>query len=877
MENVTVLVVAIALQLAAAIAALRLIPVSGRRLAWLLISGALVLMALRRSITLYQTLSEQTPYVSDPSAEWVALLTSALMLLGIVRIGPYLRTMKRSAQILRESEEKYRTLFEDSRDMVFVSSREGRILDINAAGVDLFGYTLHEMLGMDARRLYAAPEDRASFQEMIEREGSVKDYEVKFVKRDGTEMDSLITATIQRHQDGEILGYRGIVRDVSEHRRAERERRKMEERYRNFVENAIEGIFQTTPDGRFLTANPALARVLGYDSPRELMAAVSDLEKQLYVDPERRREFKRTIDLEGEVHNFEASMYRKDGNCCWVTINARVVRDPVGNVLYYEGTDEDITERKQAEEERARLVAAIEQAAEGVIILDTAEAVVFVNPAFEHMSGFSRREVLGRPIAAVRSDDIHGSFRQGLRSCLAAGQVWLGQYEAQRKNGTSCEVRASISPVRNHAGVIISYVILERDVTNEAKMEKQLRQAQKLEAIGTLAGGIAHDFNNILSAMLGFAELAGMRIRNEPEVQDYLDGVLQAGQRAKELVQQILAFSRQREQERRPVQIGHIIKEVVKMLRASLPSTIEMRTSVLSQSMIMADPTQVHQVLMNLCTNAAHAMQETGGTLELKLEDVELEGDFPAPIPDMQPGQYLKLTISDTGHGMNAHVRERIFDPYFTTKGSGEGTGLGLAVAHGIVKSHGGAMSVYSEPGQGSSFQVYLPKLESKTGEEAVQPQKGPVPLASGNECILFVDDEEILCRTGHEILEHLGYRVDVRTSPIEALEAFRAQPERFHLVITDMTMPKMTGIDLASEIKRIRRDLPIILCTGFSEMAILEKARAIGIREIIMKPTDVRNLAEAIRHTLDGAAKIKEDEAQAQSEHSLILAGATT
>ncbi len=865
MEIMAVLAFSIALQLAAAIAALRLIPVSGRRMAWVLISGALVLMALRRSIILYQALSEQTLYIADPSSEWVALITSALMLLGIVRIGPYLRDMKRSAQILRESEERYRTLFEDSRDVVFVSSREGRMLDINEAGVSLFGYARREMLGMDARRLYAAPDDRAAFQERIEREGSVKDYEMKFVKQDGAEMDCLLTAALQRDQNGEILGYRGIIRDVSEQKRAERERLLMEERYRGFIENAIEGMFQTTPDGRFLMANPALARALGYDSPQELMASVSNLERQLYVDPERRAKFKRIIDREGEVHNFEVGMYRKDGSCCWVAINARAVRDPQGNVVYYEGTNKDITERKKAEEEHARLAAAIEQAGEGVIILDTAEAVVFVNPAFELMSGYKLQEVLGRPIAALRKEDIHRLFRQGLRSCVAAKQVWMGQYEVAKKDDTPYVVRASISPVRNNAGKTINYVILERDVTNEAKMEKQLRQAQKLEAIGTLAGGIAHDFNNILSAMMGFTELVRMQMEGESEIKGYLDAVLQSGQRAKELVKQILAFSRQREQERLPVPIENIIKEVAKMLRAAIPSSIEMRTSIRSHGMVMADPTQVHQVLMNLCTNAAHAMRETGGALEINLEEVELEDCFAALSQDMQPGPCLRLTVSDTGHGMTDYVRERIFDPYFTTKGPGEGTGLGLAVVHGIVKSHGGSMSVYSEPGQGSAFHIYLPKLEPETCEETTSPAKSPIPVAMGNESILFVDDEEVLCMAGHEILEHLGYRVAVRSSPIEALEAFRERPERFDLVITDMTMPSMTGIDLAGEIMRIRPNLPIILCTGFSERSIQSKAMAIGIQEVIMKPTDVRCLAEAIRRALDAAGGLKDNPGPAQ------------
>jgi len=328
-----------------------------------------------------------------------------------------------------------------------------------------------------------------------------------------------------------------------------------------------------------------------------------------------------------------------------------------------------------------------------------------------------------------------------------------------------------------------------------------------------------------------------------------MDKVFKASERARDLVKQILAFSRQGGEEIKPVQIHLIVNEILKLLRPTLPTTIEIRQNITSTGTVMADPTQIHQVIMNLCTNAYHAMQEKGGVLEVSLTDVELDSDYTAKHLDTHPGPYLKLTVSDTGHGMEKKVLNRIFDPYYTTKEKTGGTGMGLAVVHGIVKSHGGVISVYSEPGKGSTFNVFLPRTESAEG--VVEPEE-IIPLPTGKERILFIDDEPFIVDIGKGMLEHLGYTVVTRTSPIEALEAFKAQPDKFDLVITDMTMPKMTGDELAKELMAIRPDIPIILCTGFSELINEEKAKAMGIRAFVMKPVVQREMANAVRKALD-------------------------
>ncbi len=387
------------------------------------------------------------------------------------------------------------------------------------------------------------------------------------------------------------------------------------------------------------------------------------------------------------------------------------------------------------------------------------------------------------------------------------------------------------------------------DVTKQKQMERQLHQSQKMEAIGTLAGGIAHDFNNILAAIMGYAEIVKFDIEPSNPAHQKIDQILIASTRAKDLIHQILAFSRQSEMNRKPIQMHLIVKEVLKLLRASLPSSIEIRQKInIESSHVMADATQIHQLLMNLCTNAHHAMRERGGFLDIGLEVLDAEDICANPREEMRQGPYLRLSVADTGDGMDRAVMDRIFEPYFTTKRKGEGTGMGLAVVHGIVKSHGGAVTVASVPGQGTVFHVYFPMvvIDEKLSDNENE------ALPKGCERILLVDDEEVLVSLGRQMLELLGYRVESRTSSIEALEAFRSNPDQFDLVITDMTMPNMTGERLAQKMMMIRPNLPVLLCTGFSESISPEKAASVGIKALLMKPIALHKLARMVRHTLD-------------------------
>jgi PAS domain S-box-containing protein len=510
-------------------------------------------------------------------------------------------------------------------------------------------------------------------------------------------------------------------------------------------------------------------------------------------------------------------------------------------------------EALRSSEERYRLL--VENAPLGILSIDTQGQIIDVNPELSTMLGSPSQQATQAINMLTFPPLVKTGIADHFRCCLETGEGGAFETPYTTKWDKGVYLRYHLTPIRNKDGQISGVQAIIENISDKKKLESQLTQSQKMEAIGTLAGGIAHDFNNILSAIMGYTELAVLGVPEKLPAKQNLQEVLKASHRAKDLVRQILTFSRQGEQERKPVLIFPIVKETLKLLRASLPSTIEIRQKIDSETGVVdANLTQIHQVVMNLCTNAAHAMKENGGVLEVTLVNVEMDTDTTAQHPDIHPGPYLRLTVSDTGIGIAPDLVERIFDPYFTTKKVGEGTGLGLAVVHGIVKTHGGIIKVYSELGKGSTFHVYFPRIDGF--QEITETQKVELLPMGNHERVLFVDDEQALVELGEKMLEHLGYEVTVRTSSIEALELFRNQPDRFDLIITDFTMPNMTGDKLAQEVMRFRPGLPVILCTGFSDRISEMKAKALGIQEFVMKPFDLNDLAQTIRRALDHKIK---------------------
>lgn len=614
-------------------------------------------------------------------------------------------------------------------------------------------------------------------------------------------------------------------------------------------------VFWKDRESVYLGCNAVFARAVGLQ-PEEVVGKTDDA---MGATPEEAAFFhqidRQVMEQNTPQYHIIEQVHRPDGRVVWVEANKVPLHNTQGEVMGVLCTYEDITERKQVaealheSEEKYRKL--FEESRDAIMISTREGRYLEVNQSTLDLFGYTREEILridARQLYASPADRDY--YRQEIEE---KGYVRNYEIKLRKKDSTIIDCLSSASVWRAPDGSIGGYLAIVRDITDHKRLESQLRQTQKMEAIGTLAGGIAHDFNNILAAILGYTELALYDVPPESLTQCNLQEVLTAGKRAKDLVEQILTFSRQREQERKPIQLPLIVKEALKLLRASLPATITIQQQIDDTAgIVRADPTQMHQVMMNLCTNAEHAMRKTGGVLAVCLEPIVVSAEFAATHPPLQSGPHVQITVRDTGHGMEPHILERIFEPFFTTKGVGEGTGLGLSMVHGIVTDHHGAITVESTPGQGTTFKIYLPCIQSITREET--PSEEMIP--GGTECILFVDDEETLACLGQHLLERLGYTVVVYTSSREALEAFHAAPHRFDLVITDQTMPHLTGDLLTKELRQIRPDIPIILCTGFSHTMSAEKALALGINAYLLKPLVARDLALAIRHVFAQSQK---------------------
>lgn len=466
--------------------------------------------------------------------------------------------------------------------------------------------------------------------------------------------------------------------------------------------------------------------------------------------------------------------------------------------------------------------------ADAIVIVDKSNNVRFINPAAENLFGRKSDDWLGKPFGFhLKPEDV-------------------SEFKITRDNGG--DVIAEMRTVEIDWEDKPAFLSSVRDITERRNLESHFRRSQKMEALGTLAGGIAHDFNNLLGVIVGNADLALLDVEDIHPSHKNLVKIRKACLRARDLVRQILTFSRQSERELQPLKLGPIVKESIQLLRASIPSNIEIRHDIDVQSdTINGDPTQINQILLNLCSNAAHAMRDDGGVLEIHLSEITLDPLDVRAFQNLYPGRYAKLTVSDSGHGIKPEIADRIFDPFFTTKRVGEGTGLGLSVVHGIVTNYGGEIEVRSELGNGTTFDLYFPLNDEPAGKEKSEDKRLPV----GKERILFVDDERELVTALSSGLESLGYEVVPTLGPLDALDAFRAKPDGFDLVITDMTMPKMTGDRLAIEMMKIKPEIPVILCTGYSELINEDQAKKLGLKALIMKPILLQEMAMTIREIL--------------------------
>jgi PAS domain S-box-containing protein len=640
-----------------------------------------------------------------------------------------------------------------------------------------------------------------------------------------------------------------LERSELECKLAERAFREKSKTLSSILESNPHGIAMIDSKDHYLYINPYFTKITGYTL--EEIPTKKDWLNKVYPDPEYRKKITATWEKDtqelGMGKSREFQIICKNGQSKCIEFRSTFLTNQTISVLT------DITQRckakKELRESEERLKAIFQANPDPVAVYDINKYPLFLNPAFTEVFGWCLTEMQNKDNPFVPKDQTIPTQRMVKESYESGNPV---RFETKRlsKDGRKLNILLSAAGIKNIHGINNGFVINFKDITEQKRIEAHLRQSQKMEAIGTLAGGIAHDFNNILSGIFGYAQLTEMSLNDPDKARKQIKQVVKGAQRASDLVQQILTFSRQTEYKKYPIKLSLIVKEAIKFLRSSIPATIEIQEKILSGSTISADPTQAHQVIMNLCTNAYQAMRETGGTLTVVLDDMEIKCQEPSTTNPYIPGNFIKLEIRDTGQGMDNETQAKMFDPYFTTKKPDEGTGLGLAVVAGIVKKHHGFIRADSEPNRGSVFQVFWPATQKNSAD--CLPESKKARSLNGSEHIMLVDDEPDILDSLKGILEKQGYQVRIFRDAISAFQAFVKDPGFFDLIITDMVMPRMTGNELSVKVLNIRKSMPIILCTGYNENFTQNMADKIGISKYIQKPLTGPALSALIRETLD-------------------------
>jgi PAS domain S-box-containing protein len=751
-------------------------------------------------------------------------------------------SQKRVQDDLRRREELLRTVVSGAPLAIYALDRDGRFTLSDGLALAQIGLRPGQVVGMSAFDLYAGVPGmvenmtRALAGETVNYQSSVG----------ATWFDA--TYAPLRDADGRIEGVVGVAFDITERRRAEEALRQGEANLRSIADNANAGIM-VVQDGRAVFANRHLARLGGYD-----LDDLSAADPFSLIAPDRQAEIidlhLRRVSGSEAPSRYETVARTKDGRPIDLEVNAASISwngRPATSVVLI-----DIRERKRTQR---RFHDLFEFAPDAILIIDHEGRVELANRRAASMFGYPPEGLLGLSVenlvveSVQHPDRSRSFFSEATPQSMGSSRH---QLHGRREDGATFPVDVSLSPMQSDEGVLT--VVMVRDITERLdaererqSLEAQLRHAQKIEALGTLAGGIAHDFNNILGAVVGHLDVAMHHAAGNPQVVRSLEGVRRASDRARELVRQILAFSKPQLTNKRGTNLQAVVDEAVSLLRAAIPAAVQLRvTGHDDVPDVLVDPTQIHQVVMNLCTNAWQALDNQRGRIDVELAGVTLDDDAASRHSALAPGRYARLSVSDTGRGMDATTVGRVFEPFFTTKPPGEGTGLGLSVVHGIMRANGGAIEVESEPGGGSTFHLYLPAGAPEAYPPAVTSAVEDSVRGKGQR-VLFVDDEEELVRVGEDGLELSGYRVSAYTRPVEALEALLADPFGFAAVVTDATMPGLSGLDIAREVARVRGELPVVLTSGHLTEELYSQAAAAGIREVLCKPYSLRELTEAL------------------------------
>jgi PAS domain S-box-containing protein len=753
----------------------------------------------------------------------------------------------------KEAEKQYREIFNGALEGIYRTSLEGRNLAANPALATMLGYdSAQEVVSKvtdSARQVWVDPDERAKFMRLLAHDGIVRGFECQYRRKDGTKIWVALSSRMVYGEDGRILYTEGFVEDIAERKRIQDALRKSEEKFvKVFLSNPAMGmLFKPEEEGnRIADVNEAFEQVTGYR--REELLGRTSKELGLWVDPARFDEFRRLLRTDGRVRNFEFQFYNKTGKIRTGLMSAEW--------LELEGRDWaisatiDITEQKKAEESIRSLVTAIEQTGEAIVVTDVDGAIQYCNPAFEKVTGYSKDEAIGANPRILKSGKHSAEFYEEMWATLMRGAVWSGHLTNQRKDGSLFEEDATISPIRDALDKLSGFVAVKRDVTERRQLEDQLRQAQKLESIGRLAGGVAHDFNNLLTVINGYGDFLLKGLKSGDRLRSYAEEIKTAGERAASLTNQLLAFSRKQVIEPKAVDLNAIIRESTVMLQRLIGDDIALQTHLdVSLGQVMADPDQIHQVIVNLAVNARDSMPD-GGALDTETLNVELGKDDSAAMhPDAVPGRYVLLSVTDTGHGMDEATCQRIFEPFFTTKALGKGTGLGLSTVYGIVRQSGGWINVWSEVGVGTTFKIYFPRMDASR-----VPQRDPVSTLAegGSETILVVEDQQAVRSFAKAALRQRGYLVIEASDGDEALSVAEQHSGQIDLLVTDVIMPGLDGRELSEHLGRLYPNLKVLFMSGYTADVIAHR----GVLEpsvwFLHKPFSQEELAQKVRARLD-------------------------
>jgi PAS domain S-box-containing protein len=778
---------------------------------------------------------------------------------GQLGIARDITDRKRADEALRESEELYRSVVTSVAEGIMLVDRGGAIVACNRSAERILGLTTEELIGRTAAdpRWQAIHEDGSplpgeNFPGMAAlRTGKPQSNLYMGVHKPNGSLAWTIANSVPIFHAGDGAPYVVVTSfaDITERKRAEEAL--IEERYllHTLMDNLPDAIYFKDRESRFTRTNKAHAKQFGLSHHAQAVGKTDfDFFTAEHAQPAYNDE-QEIIRTGQPVVNKEERETWPDGRVTWVSTTKMPLRDAHGNIIGTFGVSRDITQHKQAEAEHARLVTAIEQSAEAVVITNTTGGIEYVNPAFTRITGYGREEVLGQNPRILKSDKQDPEFYQQLWATILNGQIWHGELINRRKDGSLYTEEMNIAPVRNQVGEITHFIATKQDVTEHKQLEQQLIQAQKMEAVGRLAGGVAHDFNNLLTIINGYAQLLIEPISPQDPRRGHLKEILMAGERAASLTRQLLAFSRRQVLEPRVLNLNSVLADVAKMLRRLIGEDVEL-VSTLKPDLgrVKVDPGQIEQVIMNLAVNARDAMPQ-GGKLFIETSNVEIDANYARRHSPMMPGKYVMVAVSDTGCGMDLETQAHAFEPFFTTKEKGHGTGLGLATVYGIVKQSGGFIWVYSAPGHGSTFKIYLPFIEEAL--PTAEPAEAPAELAKGSETVLVVEDERGVRSLVCEALASHGYKVLEAAGAASALEISERYTEPIHLLLTDVVMPQTGGKELAKGFSTLHPETKVLYMSGYTDDAIVRHGILEGGTSFLQKPFQPKALLLKIREVL--------------------------